>query len=252
MTERHVHDVVAQNQTLHIGPSALSYSELGQGKGRLTINVNEFTAPLPRRVQGRIQLDLQLQNTERFNLDRHAHHQWWPAAPNSRIKVDLNQPGTHWQGNAYADMNWGARPIENDLRYWCWSRFRRANGTLIHYDIFNTLSASTDKTDTPDKSISIFVDDAGNVEHTQPPAMHTLPRSGWRMPRHARGDDSPPEIITAMEDTPFYTRSAIRSHINGEPLIGINESVSLTRFKHPVVQTMLRFRMPRLRWQTQQ
>jgi carotenoid 1,2-hydratase len=246
MTERHREDVELQPDYMRIGPSSLSYTRSDNHTGRLTINIEERAAPIPRRVKGQITVDIQLQTDAQFTLDDNGRHHWWPAGPNSQVSVQMERPFTQWTGNAYVDMNQGDQPIENDLQYWCWSRFRTASGTQIHYDVFNTDSQLSGN---PDKAIAVHIGTNSDVQPIKPSTLHELPRSGWRMRRHARSDASVPKIISALEDTPFYTRSAVRTGVNQHSVNGINESVSLTRFNNPIVQTMLRFRMPRLRWQ---
>lgn len=51
-----------------------------------------------------------------------------------------------------------------------------------------------------------------------------------------------------LTDAPFYARSVIGTHLLGEPVTAIHESLSLTRFASPWVQAMLPFRMPRQLW----
>lgn len=249
MTERHRDDVQVESNHIAIGPSSLSYSATNENSGKLTIDVNEWTVPLPQRVKGQIVVDVQLQHDAQFNLDKKNCHQWWPAGPNSSISVNLEHPHKRWQGNAYVDMNQGKQPIENDLRYWSWSRFRLPSGTHIQYDVFNNkIETDTASNADPDKAISIHVANNGMVQQIEPSTLYSLDRTAWRMNRHARSDDSCPKITHVLENTPFYTRSAIRSSVGRSWVTGINESVSLAHFKKPIVQAMLRFRMPRLRW----
>jgi carotenoid 1,2-hydratase len=48
-----------------------------------------------------------------------------------------------------------------------------------------------------------------------------------------------------LEDAPFYSRSLLRTSLYGEPADAIHESLDLNRFRAPLVQAMLPFRMPR-------
>jgi carotenoid 1,2-hydratase len=65
------------------------------------------------------------------------------------------------------------------------------------------------------------------------------------MPRSTRSDDGGASVVRTFEDTPFYARSLLASTLDGEPVRPVHESLSLTRFGHPLVQFMLPFRMPR-------
>jgi hypothetical protein len=48
-----------------------------------------------------------------------------------------------------------------------------------------------------------------------------------------------------LENTPFYTRSVLATHLLGEPVTAMHESVYLDRFSTRWVQAMLPFRIPR-------
>jgi len=59
--------------------------------------------------------------------------------------------------------------------------------------------------------------------------------------------DSAGKIVKTLEDAPFYARSVVSAKLLGEPVTLMHESLSLDRFKMPIVQAMLPFRMPRAR-----
>ncbi|MBE7220467.1 MAG: hydratase, partial [Caulobacteraceae bacterium] len=46
-------------------------------------------------------------------------------------------------------------------------------------------------------------------------------------------------------DAPFYARSVIGTRLLGQDVEAIHESVSLDRFRNPIIQTFLPWRMPR-------
>ena len=48
-----------------------------------------------------------------------------------------------------------------------------------------------------------------------------------------------------LEDAPFYARSQLSARLFGETVDVMHESLSLDRFRRPIVQAMLPFRMPR-------
>ena len=49
-----------------------------------------------------------------------------------------------------------------------------------------------------------------------------------------------------MLDTPFYTRSAIKTKIFGEETVGVHEALDLKRFSNPFLMPMLTLRVPRV------
>jgi carotenoid 1,2-hydratase len=67
------------------------------------------------------------------------------------------------------------------------------------------------------------------------------------MPRETRCDKGhSANVARTFEDTPFYSRSMIATRLLGEPAHAMHESLSLDRFRKRWVQTLLRFRMPRV------
>ena len=48
-----------------------------------------------------------------------------------------------------------------------------------------------------------------------------------------------------MLDTPFYTRSAVKTKILGEVTSGVHETLDLKRFSNPFIKPMLAVRIPR-------
>ncbi|MFD0938632.1 carotenoid 1,2-hydratase, partial [Methylobacterium trifolii] len=68
----------------------------------------------------------------------------------------------------------------------------------------------------------------------------------WRMPRETRSDDGRAAVLRTFEDTPFYSRSLLAATLDGQPVRAVHESLSLDRFRNPLVRLMLPFRMPRV------
>jgi carotenoid 1,2-hydratase len=52
-------------------------------------------------------------------------------------------------------------------------------------------------------------------------------------------------VKRTLEDAPFYARSQLSAKLFGETADVMHESLSLDRFRMPIVQAMLPFRMPR-------
>ena len=66
----------------------------------------------------------------------------------------------------------------------------------------------------------------------------------WRMARHMRAVGRF-ETVSLFEDSPFYARTLLKLETEEGPADAFHESLSLARFRNPVVQMMLPFRMPR-------
>jgi carotenoid 1,2-hydratase len=97
-------------------------------------------------------------------------------------------------------------------------------------------------------SLALRFSPDGGVESFAPPPRVTLPKTSvWRI---ARGTQCEPghqaRVIDTLEDTPFYARSLVETRLLGETATCVHESLSLDRFRLPIVQAMLPFRMPRV------
>ena len=78
------------------------------------------------------------------------------------------------------------------------------------------------------------------------PKREAMPATLWRIDRGMRADaGTTSEVIDTLEDTPFYARSLLRTHLLGEQVTAVHETLEPQRLKSRVVQMMLPFRMPR-------
>lgn len=229
MTERRTHAVSRGADYLAIGPSALSWDGSG-----LTIQINETTAPIPRRISGTVRLFPSAIETRIRTLDTEGHHRWQPIAPCARVEVTLNRPALSWSGPAYFDTNNGDRPLEADFVRWDWSRSRLPGGTGILYDV--------ERRDGPLTLAMTYADAGGVADFIAPPRV-PLPRTLWRVERTISA--GAPTVLETLEDTPFYARSVIAAEMQGHRVTAMHESLSMDRFTAPWVQAMLPFRMPR-------
>jgi carotenoid 1,2-hydratase len=80
----------------------------------------------------------------------------------------------------------------------------------------------------------------------EPPPAVAMNPTGWKIGRSVRSDGEP-SLVRTLENAPFYARSVVSASLLGEPVTLMHESLSLDRFKMPIVQAMLPFRMPRAR-----
>ncbi len=239
MTERGEGKVERDAANLQIGPSALSWDG-----DDLIIRIDEITAPvppmpmLPAKLKGTVRVSPTAINDQAFSIDGEGRHMWRPIAPRARISVTLDEPSVSWTGEGYLDTNAGAEPLEDAFEVWDWSRAHLKDDSAVLYDL--------KKKDGSALSLALRFDRHGRPEPVQPPPHAGLPKTIWGMERHTRADaDQPVEVAHTWEDTPFYSRSAIRTHLFGEPCEAIHESLSLGRLRSPFVKAMLPFRMPR-------
>jgi carotenoid 1,2-hydratase len=171
-------------------------------------------------------------------LDVEGRHSWTPIAPRARVDVQMLNPSLRWRGSGYFDANAGHVPLEDDFKSWTWSRASTDDGAAILYDVVRRNGDPL--------SVALRFDHQGRDEHFAPPAETLLPKTGWRIDRRTRSEHAgAASILHTLEDTPFYARSVVDSHLLGERRVSIHESLSLDRFRSRWVQAMLPFRMPR-------
>jgi carotenoid 1,2-hydratase len=231
MTERPRSAVSRTPDSLTVGPSHLSWD----GKS-LMIDINEFTVPTPGRIRGTVRVVPTAITGQAFTLNDDGHHQWCPIAPCARVQVRLNRPDLRWQGDGYFDMNRGDAPIEQGFTDWQWTRGAMRDGTAILYEARRRDGGRLD--------LALTFDAQGRMSEFEAPPLADLGRTAWRIDRKVRSEETP-SVIRTLEDAPFYARSTVAAKLLGEPLILMHESLSLDRFKRPLVQAMLPFRMPR-------
>ncbi len=242
MTERGRAALRRDAQTLSIGPSLLHWDGTALG-----IRIDETGMPLPRRVRGTVRVMPAALTGRRYALDGAARHRWSPLAPVARVEVDLQQPALRWSGPGYLDMNDGDGPLENDFSRWDWCCARTRDGAAVLYDCTARQG--------DESFLGLRFNRAGDAAAFEAPPPASLPRTGWRVARGVRADDGIASVRRTFEDTPFYARSEVAWRLHGEDVSGMHESLSLDRFRAPLVQAMLPFRMPRRadhagRWHT--
>ncbi len=234
MTERARGAAQRSASSLVIGPSSMSW----QGD-TLHIRINERTVPWAKRVKGEVRLyPSAWRLSKSYALDAAGHHQWCPIAPCARVEVDLEQPDLSWRGRGYLDSNWGKRPLADDFTRWDWSRAALKGRTAVLYD--------TTRRDGSKLSLAMEFDERGQAKKFSAPPLVDLAATPWRLARSTRSDrPSDAKVAQTLEDSPFYARSIVHTHLLGEAAVAVHESLSLARWAQPVVQAMLPFRMPR-------
>lgn len=234
MTERGRSALRRDASSLEIGPSSLYWDG-----NSLTIRIDEVTAPLPSRIRGTVRVYPGALAGTPYHLDHAGRHCWAPIAPRAHVEVDLDRPSLHWSGGGYLDSNWGVEPLEMAFRRWEWSRAMLSDGgAAILYDVTQR--------DGHKPPLGLRFTSGGEVETFEAPPHVSLPNTGWLMRRGTRVDPQKIARVTeTLEDTPFYSRSVLETHLLGERVTAMHESVCLDRFSSRVVQAMLPFRIPR-------
>ncbi len=233
MTERGQRHLARDAASLTIGPSALHWDG-----DTLVATIDEIAAPLPARIRGTVRLTPLALTPESFALDPAGRHRWRPIAPRARVEVAMERPGVRWSGTGYLDSNCGSEPLADGFADWDWSRAHLARDTVVLYDGVRRDGSAF--------SLALRIAADGTVEQVAAPPRFRLPTSAWRMARGTRADAGGVAMVTrTWEDSPFYVRSALATRLFGEDCAAVHESLSLDRFRSPIVRAMLPFRMPR-------
>jgi len=165
-------------------------------------------------------------------------HIWRPFSPNSKIEVDIKKKGWQWSGHGYFDANFGLRALEQDFSYWTWARLPTSNSTATIYN-----AKLRDKSEI---EVGLNFLQNGEIKTFSPPKNKPLSRSLWFVKRGIPcEDDFIPKQVKHMLDTPFYTRSAVKTKILGEESVGVHETLDLNRFSNPLIKPLLAVRIPR-------
>ena len=218
---------------LTIGPSMLRWDG-----DTLVATLDEVAAPIPARLRGTVRLTPEVTAPASFALDPGGRHRWRPIAPRARVEVAMTAPDVCWSGTGYLDSNAGDEPLEAGFADWDWSRAHLRSDTVVLYDGVRRDGSAFE--------LALRIAADGSVESIAAPPRVRLPTSGWRMARGTRADAGHVARVTrTWEDSPFYVRSALATRLLGEDCAAVHESLSLDRFRMPLVRAMLPFRMPR-------
>lgn len=231
MTERGSRSLWRDADTLQVGPSTMRWED-----GVLVIRVSEVTVPWPSRLSGIIRIRPETTVEDPVLLAAEGSHHWRPVAPRAAVEVVLERPDLRWQGDGYHDMNWGDAPIEDGFRSWTWARADRSEGCSVLYD--------ADLADGTRRAFRLDIARDGGTSFAPLPDRQPLRGGVWGMKREI-ATEGVPKLLATLEDAPFYMRSLVRTEIEGEPVTAMHESLSLDRFRNPLVKLMLPFRMPR-------
>lgn len=233
LTERGRADLARDREVLRIGPSAVQWD--GE---RLSIDVDEWCVPIPRRIRGRIELRPDALTDFQANLDEAGAHRWRPIAPSARVEARFDAPAVAWQGTGYFDSNAGDAPLEDAFIDWDWLRAPIGKEACVIYDVRRRSGGG--------QGLALRFDAAGRAHPLSPPPDAALPGTTWGIARATRSErDGRASIVQTLEDTPFYARSLVETELLGKRTIAMHESLSLDRFRSRWVQSLLPFRLPR-------
>lgn len=236
MTERPAHKLHRSADRFEVGPSSLRWT----GTSWL-VDIVERSFPLPYKVRGTVRITPEVTTDAGFLLDAAGRHRWQPVAPRAHVEVRMTDPAITWQGSGYFDSNFGEESLEDGFSEWHWSRAHLRNDVAVLYEGRNRDGTPFD--------LALRMDRQGTWHDVVQPAAHRLPRTGWLINRATRADaGSRPRVIRTWIDAPFYARSMLGTRLFGEDVRAVHESLSLARFRSPVVQSMLPYRMPRIVW----
>ena len=236
MTDRGRAALNTTPDTFQVGPSSMHWT------GReLIIDINEISSPpLISRVRGQITVTPHAVTNVELPLKPDGTHIWRPFAPRARIEVDIDRPGWTWSGEGYFDSNFGTRALEEDFSYWTWGRYPTGNGATCFYD--------ATRLDGSELAAAFSFDEDGTAHEIPLPPKVPLRRSLWAVKRETRGDAGTQACqMQNMLDAPFYSRSAVRTTLNGRETTGVHEALDLKRFRSPFLKPMLAVRVPRRR-----
>jgi carotenoid 1,2-hydratase len=233
MTERGRGAVRQEPTRLTIGPSAMSWDGTS-----LLVDIDEVTAPRPSRIRGTVGVTPPGIANRTFELDAGGRHRWRVIGPGSQVEVRLEKPDLHWTGTGYLDTNDGDEPMEDRFATWNWSRAHLGRETFVFYDVVGRGE--------PPRGLALRYDEAGRLTEFAPPPVAPLKSGLWGVARATRAEPGfDAKVERSLEDAPFYTRSVVSSHLEGQAVTAMHESLSLDRFRAPWVQAMLPFKMPR-------
>jgi carotenoid 1,2-hydratase len=234
MTERSAKAMHRDASTFSIGPSSLKWDGTS-----LLISIDEVTVPIPTRLRGTVRITPTALPNRAFVLDSRQQHIWRPIGPLSRIELNFENPRTTWSGRGYFDFNMGAEPIDRGFQEWDWSRSTEPDRTRVLYDTIERNGQTM--------SMGLTIDRAGAIsEFALPPRAKLPPARIWRAGRTTRSETpGGARVLETLEDTPFYARSVVSTTLDGQAITMLHETLHCDRLIHPIVQTMLPFRMPR-------
>ncbi len=214
----------AGDDRVRIGHSSLAVG----ADGRVTVEIDERSAPWGRRVRARIELRPLGPGHPELELVPGQPHYWRPRAPHAEARVEVDDPEVAFSGAGYFDANRGAELLGGGVPGWRGARLHRGDHTEIVYE-------------PPGSTVRVLAD-AQRVTVEREPARDvrvTRTRWGLEVPESfdTRSGPARPSPML-LESSPFYAR--VQASAPGGELLG--EVADFRRFHRPSVRWMARFR----------
>ena len=230
LTERGEPAVGRCRDRLTIGSSTMAW----EGED-LVVRIDERSAPWGSPIRGTIRLTPLATSKLVVDLDPDGLHTWAPQIPIARVEVELDEPRLRFRGTGYFDMNRGEGPLEDTFSSWSWSRVSSGERVALAYDVTTRDGLEHARAFTGERGGELVESRANGLIELRPTRFGLL--------RSARSDGSPIEVVSTIEDGPFYARSVVRTTLGGESALGMHETVSLDRFRSAWVRFLVPFRM---------
>ena len=205
---------------------------------RVRIQLDDRTAPFPRLTSQPLRghIDLHLPCAPHTPVELGEQHVWQPIAPVAHADVHLTDPNLKFSGHAYHDFNAGSRGLEEDFVSWNWSRASDGDSTRIVYDVSHRAA--------PASRFGMQYNKDGTHEVSAPEDVRALKSGLWGVKRQLRTyADEQVTQVRSLEDSPFYTRSWLRTQRGGRTREVMHESIDLNRYAQNWTRFLIGFRM---------
>lgn len=178
-------------------------------------------------------------------------HLWTPMLAAARGGLDLQTPAGRLrvEGRGYHDRNSAPRPLHDlGIRSWWWGRVAFPDRDLIFYQLI-----SRDPRSAP-RDLVLELDADGTCRASVDPALRVsrLRRSTWglRWPaivsfRDPDGRTVQAEVMSLLDNGPFYQRYLLRGRCGEELGHGLGENVVPDRIDTDLLRPLVRMRVHR-------
>ncbi|MCA9666016.1 MAG: hypothetical protein KC503_10525 [Myxococcales bacterium] len=222
------------DERLAIGPSSLTLGE------RVVADFSTRSPLLGVPLRGRVIVEPARFVDEPHWLDAREQHRWYPMAPHSRARVELDEPALCFEGRAYFDGNRGAEPLTRGFSRWYWMRSPGETSTEVIYDTVDAAGAER-------RYDRVFGAD-GSCSAAEASERLALPRTRWLIARETRaGRGERVTRVRTVESAPFYSRAIVELDGAGRRREAMHELMDVDRLRGRLVQAAFYLRMRRAR-----
>jgi hypothetical protein len=241
---------------LRIAASSWSFADDGRMMIELDEHTTRFFGRRGPRLRGRISVAAPPPRLLPMCLGTSAHgqaHYWQPIAPRAAATVELSLDDERfaYSGLAYCDRNYGWGRLEDAFSRWGWAHGFSAPDPSEAVIVYRTTprwgpgrQLSVHYPDPADLPAVVSTDTAPDQAESPPP-----PEGLWRLrvPEQFAAGGYTCQRLTGgtMEDTPFYSRFAVRiakAAPATSSFLGVGEFLDLERFRRPQLQYLLQYK----------